>query len=76
MLPALLNAFLYLTGVGSKGFVEKLKSLMGVLAIGRKSIEAGETNQLREPAISYSVHFGGKKGDIGPENTYFGDVNL
>ena len=71
MLPAPLNAFLYLTGVGSKEFVEKENSLMGVLAIGRKSIKAGESYRLREPSISYGDHFGGKKGDIGPENTYF-----
>ena len=62
--------------VGSKGFVEKVKYLMGVLAIGRKSIKAGESYQLRETSIPYGDHFGGKKGDIGPENTYFWNVNL
>jgi putative transposase len=60
--------------VGSKGFVEKVKSIMGVLAIGRKSIEAGESYQLREPSIPYGFRFGGENDDIGPENTYFWDV--
>ena len=34
-------------------------------------IEAGESYQLRGPSIPYGAHFGAKKGDIGPENTYF-----
>ena len=62
--------------VGSKGFVERVKSLLGVLAKGRKSIEAGESYQLREPSIPYGVHFRGKKEDIGLENSYFWDVNI
>ena len=62
--------------VGSKGFVERVKSLLGVLARGRKSIEAGESYQLREPSIPYGVHFRGKKEDIGLENSYFWDVNI
>ena len=60
--------------VGSRGFVDKIKSVMGVLAIGRKSTVAGETYQLREPAIPYGAPFGAKKCDIGAENTYFWDV--
>jgi len=57
--------------VGNKNFVEKMKSLMGAMAIGRKSTKAGESYQIREPAISYMAHLGAKKSDIGPENTYF-----
>jgi len=49
---------------------------MGVLAIGSKSIEAGESYQLQEPYIPYGFHFGVKKDDIGTENTYLWDVNL
>jgi len=60
--------------VGNKSFVEKVKSLMGVLAIGRKGIEGGESYQLREPAIAYGAHLGGKKSDMASENTYFWDV--
>ena len=37
---------------------------------------SGDTYQLRETSIVYGVHFGIKKGDIGPENTYFRDANL
>jgi len=49
---------------------------MGALAIGRKRVGAGESFQLREPAIPYGVHFGAEKCDIGSENTYFWDVIL
>lgn len=49
---------------------------MGGLTIGRKSVEVGESYVLREPAAPYGAHFGVKKRDIGPENTYFWDVNL
>lgn len=62
--------------VGSRGFGDKVKSLLGALALGRKSIEAGESYQLREPVVPYSAHFGVKNGDIGPENTYFWNVKL
>jgi putative transposase len=62
--------------VGSRGFVNKVKSMLGALASGRKSIEAGESYQLREPSVPYNVHFGGKKSDIGSENTYFWNINI
>ena len=62
--------------VGSKGFVDKVKSILGALASGRKCIEGGESYQLREPSVPYNVHFGGKKSDIGSENTYFWNVKL
>jgi len=62
--------------VGSRGFVDRLKSILGALALGRKSIEAGESYQLREPVVPYNAHFEVKKGNIGPENTYFWNVNL
>ncbi len=59
--------------VGNRNFVERVKSLMGALAIGRKSTESGESFQLREPAVPYGAYFVAKKGNIGPENTYFWD---
>ena len=62
--------------VGKRSFVERIKSIMGVLAIGRKSIEVGESYQLREPSIPYGARFGAKKCYIGPENAYFWDVIL
>jgi len=60
--------------VGNRSFVERVKSLMGVLAIGRKSTEAGDSYQLREPAVPYIAYFGVKKADIGPENTWLWDI--
>jgi len=30
----------------------------------------------REPSVPYNVHFGGKKSDIGSENTHFWNINL
>ena len=62
--------------VGSRGFVDRLKSILGVLTLGRKPIETGKSYQLREHSIPYSAHFGVKKGDIGPKNTYFWNVKL
>ena len=60
--------------IGNRSFVERVKSLMGALAIGRKNTEAGDSYQLREPAVPYIAHFVGKKGDIGLENTWLWDV--
>ena len=62
--------------VGKRSFVERIKPIMGVLAIGRKSIEVGESYQLREPSIPNAARFGVKKCDIGLENTYYWDVIL
>jgi len=62
--------------VGDRGFIERIKSLMGILAIGRKSTKAKEAYQLREPSVPYGAHFGAKKGDIDPENTYLWDTKL
>ena len=59
---------------GNRSFIERVKSVMGVMAIGRQSVEVGGSYQLREPAIPYGVHFSAKKGDIGPKNTYFWDA--
>ena len=60
--------------VGNKSFIERVKELMGVLARGRKSMESGDSYQLREPPMPYIAPFGGKKGDIGPDNTCLWDV--
>ena len=60
--------------VGSNAFVESVKTLLGVLARGRKVREAAEAYQLREPSALYGSHFGVKNDDIGPENTYYWNV--
>ena len=60
--------------VGSKIFVENLKSALIGSVSGRKVKEAGEGYQLREPSVPYEVNFDVKNDDIGPENRHFGDI--
>jgi hypothetical protein len=60
--------------VGSRGFVESVKSILGGLARGRKVKKIGEGYQLREPSALYGGHFGVKNDDIGVDNTYFWDI--
>jgi hypothetical protein len=48
--------------------------VMGVLARGRESIKVGDSYQLREPPVPYRALFGGKKDDIGLDNTWLWDV--
>jgi len=60
--------------VGSKEFVDKVKSKMGILAKGRDVTETDGGYQLREATESYLPHFEAEKGDIGPENTYFWNI--
>ena len=62
--------------VGSRSFVDRGKSILGDVAIGRKGLESGNAHHFREPSIAYGAHIGVKKGDIGPKITYFWDVNL
>ena len=56
--------------VGSEGFIANIKTLMGTLALGRKSIESGDSHQLRESQVPYGDHFEAKKIEIAAENTY------
>ena len=65
----------HLTGVGSKRFVEHVKSVLGALAKGRKPRERGKGYKFRKPSASYGEHFGAKNEDIGPQNTYFWNIN-
>ena len=44
--------------VGSRSFVDRVKSILGDVAIGRKGIESGEAHHLRETSIAYDGHFG------------------
>ncbi len=60
--------------VGNRTFVDKVKALMGILAIGRKSTGVDQSYELREPETHYSTHNGVEKSDIGPENTYFWNI--
>jgi hypothetical protein len=56
---------------GSEGFIERVKALMGLKAIGRRRIEAGKSFRLREPRISYGDDSGAKKSDMGQDNAYY-----
>lgn len=60
--------------VGSQPFVEKVKTLLGFRAKGRKVIEGAEGYQVREGSVPYNVLFRVEKEDIGLENTYFWNV--
>jgi REP element-mobilizing transposase RayT len=57
--------------VGSKGFVEDVKSVLGFRARGRDIIEVNDGYQLRERSVPYGASFGGENSDIGLENTYY-----
>jgi hypothetical protein len=61
--------------VGSRAFVEHVKTLLGFRAKGRNVIGGNEGYHLREGFASYKAFFGAGNDDIGLENTYFGGVN-
>jgi len=75
-LPAPLNAFLYLTRVGSKSFVEGIKEKLGIRAKGRKVGESRGAYHLREAQTAYNSDFTPEKDGLKAENTYFWNVNL
>jgi hypothetical protein len=54
----------------------KIKQVLGIIAKGRKVVEAGPIYQLREPQVSYLTDFGLENDAIGAENTYFWSVYL
>jgi putative transposase len=62
--------------VGSKSFIEKVKSLLGCKAKGRDITKGGEGYHLREEAAPYAALFRGEKDDIGSENAYLWDTNI
>ncbi len=62
------NAF---TQVESKGFVKAVKPSLRALAKGRKSKDAGDSFQLREPSAAYGDHFGVKNEDIEVDTPIF-----
>jgi len=61
--------------VGSRGFVEGVKSKLGILARGRQSVGMDGVYQLTEPSVLYEGHYGAKNGDIGLENTHSWNIN-
>ena len=66
LLPDSLNALSYLTGFGSKTFIEKMKGTLGYRAKGRKIICADDTFELREVIEPF-----GKADRLDSQNTYF-----
>jgi hypothetical protein len=58
---------------GSKPFVHQVMSKLGAQARGRKIVEANEGYQICEDIVFYQALFDGKKGVIGPKNTFFGN---
>ena len=56
--------------VGSKSFVEDVKSALRSLALGREAKESGDGYQLRESPLRYGVHFGVRNENIEVNNSY------
>jgi hypothetical protein len=75
-LPALLNLCFYLTGVGSKSFVESIKEKLGIRAKGRKVADSKDLYHLREAQAAYNSNFTPENGVLIAKNTYFWSVNL
>ena|GEM_PF-3175217 len=70
-----LNAFLYLTGVGSKNFVEGIKEKLGIRAKGRKVEGSRGLYHLRESQAAYNSNFTPENSVLRSKNTYFWNVN-
>ena len=71
--PAPLNALAYLTGVGSKQFIEKVKEKLGFRARGRKVNDAGNASfQLREAQSTYGDD--SANIDLVTENAFLWDI--
>lgn len=62
--------------VGSKVFIENVRSLLGFKAKGRGVVKGAEGYHLREEAASYKALFRAEKDQIGPENTYFWGIHV
>jgi len=60
--------------VGSRSFIENVKTVLGFRAKGRGVIGGSEGYKLREGAADYQALFGAENEDIGPENTYLWDI--
>ena len=60
--------------VGSRSFIENVKTLLGFKAKGKSVLEGNDGYQLWEESAHYKALFGVKKDDIGLENTYLGDL--
>ena len=61
--------------VGSKSFVEYVKSALGTLAKGRRLTETGKGFQLREARERYEAYLRVEREDIGAQNLYLWEIN-
>ena len=62
--------------VGNRAFVEKVKTLLGFRAKGRKITRIGEGYQVREGPGPYNAFFRAEKEYIGLKNTYSWNCNF
>ena len=58
--------------IGSRSFVENVKTLLGLRAKGRRVMEGGGGYQIREEAAHYISLFGAEKDDIALKTPIFG----
>ena len=75
LLLAPLNAFTYLTGVGSEVFVEMTKEKLGIQVKGRSVSRSGDDYQLREQLAAYSAHFAPGNALLSDDNTWFWSIS-
>lgn len=62
--------------VGSKTFVEEVREKLNLRGKGRKVTGSTDHYQLREPSAAYNAHFGGEKGPLSIENTFYLDLKV
>jgi len=62
--------------VGSRSFIEKVKSELGVRATHRDIVEADGGYALREPAGAYASNFTAESETLGSQNTFFWDESV
>jgi REP element-mobilizing transposase RayT len=61
--------------VGSEGFVENTKAVLGIKAIGRETVGEDGVYQLREAEIPYGGNLRGENDDLRFQNTWFWDTS-
>jgi len=61
--------------VGNKAFVLETKEKLGFKVKGRKVLEKEGSFELREPPVSYGVHFVPKNTVLSAQNTYYWGLN-
>ncbi len=61
--------------IGSKGFVEGIKKMLGIRAKGRRVVESGDGYHLRETQVAYMGDFTSENAGLKSQNTYVWSVN-